>query len=1001
MRMVLTPPPNLARILAQLLFVLFLLTLVASQGVSAQTTCSSDDIDRDNDGLIEICDLEGLNAIRHQPDGTGYKASADATIVTTGCRSGGCDGYELTRSLDFNNDASYRNTANKTTWTTGNGWLPIGTFSAKFNGNGHTIANLMINRSSADNAGLFGDTSGAITNLGVLNVNIIGRSSVGGLAGSNSGTITNSYATGTVKGSSSNDSVGGLVGLNSLRSGTIGNSYAMGKVSGPGANVGGLVGSNLSATIENSYATGTVEGSDSSNNVGGLAGFNTLSATIRYSYATGKVSGSGANVGGLVGSNSSGFTTGMIINSYWLSGSASGGGTNVNADTEKTAIELTSPTAPGTNSGDVYHDWSSDDDWDFGSPLQFPILKASDSDALLPGQGMGLRSLQTSTAGAELRPTFSDAITLYTITPPSANSIDLTLTAYHPSATITLVREGELTNYRVVFAGSGSASVPIDANSVLIITVSEPNLDPISYRVLLTDLPPCTVSLNTPDDNDGVSHAMDIDKDGDGLIEICDLEGLNEMRHQLDGTGYTTTPNATVITTGCPSAGCTGYELARSLDFMADDSYRLTTNRVTWTTGNGWEPIRDLNMSFNATFDGNGHTISNLMIDRSGTSTIGLFRSTARDGEIANLGLLDVNITGQSHVGGLVGINNGAITNSYAIGSVSGSGDNRGGLVGWNLANIRNSYAMVSVSGSGDNRGGLVGWSNPGTITNSYATGTVEGSGNDRGGLVGESLFSIIRNSYATSIVSGSGNDRGGLVGDNNSGIDDSYWQEGSASSGGFGVPAEARKTAEMLKSPIKPGTTPTDVYYNWSTNDWDFGNKNQYPALKYTKDTDTDYLTCSDTSPQTSIDQPRCGTLLPHQGMNIGDSSLRESLRELSIAGVTASFAPPFGISTNNHVVTIRLPAGTTEYGIVLRLRAYNSDARIQVIKDGDSSTDYFAGKMSGQSSSRITVGEGTKLTIRVDKPNTDYTLTFRVQDGPLPGIRVRTKVFLEGPLQ
>ena len=144
--------------------------------MSAQTTCSSTDIDQDDDGLIEICDLEGLDAIRHQPDGTGYKASADATIVTTGCRSGGCDGYELTRSLDFNNDANYRTIANKTTWTTGNGWLPIGTFSAKFNGNGHTIANLMINRSSAGNAGLFGGTSREITNLGVLNVNIIGNS---------------------------------------------------------------------------------------------------------------------------------------------------------------------------------------------------------------------------------------------------------------------------------------------------------------------------------------------------------------------------------------------------------------------------------------------------------------------------------------------------------------------------------------------------------------------------------------------------------------------------------------------------------------------------------------------------------------------------------------------------------------------------------------------------------------------------------------------------------
>ena len=91
-----------------------------------------------------------------------------------------------------------------------------------------------------------------------------------------------------------------------------------------------------------------------------------------------------------------------------------------------------------------------------------------------------------------------------------------------------------------------------------------------------TTLPPCTAALNIPDDNDGVAQAMDIDKDGDGLIEICDLEGLDEIRHRLNGSGYRTTAEATVITTGCPDGGCTGYELTRHLNFMSASSYRLT-----------------------------------------------------------------------------------------------------------------------------------------------------------------------------------------------------------------------------------------------------------------------------------------------------------------------------------------------------------------------------------------------------------------------------------------
>ena len=678
-------------------------------------------------------------------------------------------------------------------------------------------------------------------------------------------------------------------------------------------------------------------------------------------------------------------------------------------NTEKTAIELTSPTAPGTNSGDVYHNWNTTQTtaqtiaWDFGSPLQFPILKASDSDALLPGQGVGLRSIQSSTADAKLSPTFSDAITFYTITPPSASSIDLTLTAYNRFATIRLVREGEATDYFAGRGSRGSASVPIAANSVLIITVSEPNLDPISYRVVLTTMPPCTLSI-PDDDRDGVGQAMDIDKDGDGLIEVCDLEGLDAMRHVLDGSSYQVDATATTSTVGCPSSGCRGYELTRSLDFMDDDSYREATNRVTWTTGNGWEPVGDsLNVPFRATFDGNGHTISNLMINRTGRTHTGLFGYVRfEQSKIANLGLLDVNITGGDRVGGLVGsIFGAAVRNSYVTGSVEG-GNSVGGLVGFtSRGSITNSYAATgSVTGS-TRIGGLVGESLSSTIRSSYATGSVRVTVSSGGGLVGSNIPldsnrpSFIRDSYAAlSSVTG-GTQRGGLVGDNDSMINNSYWLSGSTSSAGEGVAADTAKSSEQLTSGAG------EIYSGWSPDAWDFGTSNQFPALKYTKDTNADYLTCSDTSPQTGTDQPRCGTLLPHQGMNIGDSSLREGLRELSILGVTATFTPSFGISTNNYVVTILLPDGITERGISLRLRAYNPDAEIQIFREGDSATDYFEGRMSGQRSSRIAVSEGTTLTIRVSEPDTDYTLTFDVDVGELPGIRVRAKVFLEGSLQ
>ena len=124
----------------------------------------------------------------------------------------------------------------------------------------------------------------------------------GGLAGISSGTISGSYATGSV---TSDDVVGGLVGAN-LGLGTIRDSYATGSVSG-GNRAGGLVGRNDNGIIRNSYATGSVRGTGTNSDAGGLVGRN--DGVIRDSYATGSVSGgtdANSDAGGLVGLNSFG-----------------------------------------------------------------------------------------------------------------------------------------------------------------------------------------------------------------------------------------------------------------------------------------------------------------------------------------------------------------------------------------------------------------------------------------------------------------------------------------------------------------------------------------------------------------------------------------------------------------------------------------------------------------------------------------------------------------------
>ena len=285
------------------------------------------DYDADDDGLMEISNLEQLDAVRYDLNGDGSPDANDnranfllafpSPASNMGCPAGGCNGYELTRDLDFIDPDSYASELVDRGWSKGEGdegWLPIGInferFGSTFEGNGHTITNLFIYR-DMDYVGLFGDINshGFIRGIGLAEVDIDGRSDTGSLAGGNEGSILDCYATGIVSGDSQ---VGGLVGSNSNLYGTIVDSYSAAKVSGS-VNIGGLAGGNWN-TISGSHATGDVSGDYA---VGGLVGGN--SGPIGTSYATGDVWGT-RSIGGLVGDNNNG---GVIVSSF-ASGYVSG-----------------------------------------------------------------------------------------------------------------------------------------------------------------------------------------------------------------------------------------------------------------------------------------------------------------------------------------------------------------------------------------------------------------------------------------------------------------------------------------------------------------------------------------------------------------------------------------------------------------------------------------------------------------------------------------------------
>ena len=291
----------------------------------------------------QIATLDNLYWIAYQQDNAGTNFSGTYFIQTA------------------NIDAS-----STSTWFSGTGWLPIGNYSSAFpgnyNGQGYTITGLFINRVvSTYMVGLFGYCTGAISNLGLINVNVTGgNTGAGGLAGGAS-SVSKCYSTGTVSGT---QYVGGLVGETTNN---ISQSYSTCTVTAASAG-GGLSGDN-SGTITNCYSLGNI--SSASDN-GGLVGWN--SGTISYCYSTGSVSGRTTN--GLVGSDMPGSYTSNFFDET-TSGQTSGNSTNSNTATpEVTANMQTQSTFTGASPA-----WDFTNTWEI-TGTNYPNLKNNLNSAL-------------------------------------------------------------------------------------------------------------------------------------------------------------------------------------------------------------------------------------------------------------------------------------------------------------------------------------------------------------------------------------------------------------------------------------------------------------------------------------------------------------------------------------------------------------------------------------------------------------------------------------------
>ena len=587
---------------------------------------------------------------------------------------------------------------------------PVGSdFEGVFAGLGNTVANLTINDPTGYRDGLFNSIGLAngggsqaqalVRDIGLTGVNITGGLFVGALTADNNGTIANSFVTGSVTAVGAPPSAGegyfvagGLVGLNTNG---ITQSYSAAAVistAGNPGSLGGLAGQN-NGGILGSYATGALTAGVSVD-AGGLVGDN--QGTLSGTYASGAVTGTTAGpLGGLVGYNDNSigqsYATGAVTATGPL-GAASGVGGLVGQN--------------GTG-GAINQDYATG------------AVGGADQVGGLVGQNVGAITNSHATG-----------------------AISAPLNAYSAGGLVGLNE------------ASGTIGQSYSAS-----TVTSAGYD---VGGLVGD--------NEGSVNQGsASGAINVANNGGSAGGLVGYNGGQVIQSQASGavigpssTGGLVGANWGTINASSASGSVTGAALGYTVDVGGLVGQNASSGSITqsYATGGvsaqsdvgglvGFNNGGSITQSYatgvvtgGVLTDAYGNSfttaqIGGLVGDNAANSRVSLSHATGA-----------VNAANSGDVGGLIGENDGDVTQSYATNVVTGGGA-VGGLVGQNLGAIAESYSNSAVTGTTD-VGGLVGYNAnqiTGTITEAYATGAVTG-GTNVGGLVGANSGGVIASAY-------------------------------------------------------------------------------------------------------------------------------------------------------------------------------------------------------------------------------------------------------------
>ncbi|WP_421852388.1 GLUG motif-containing protein [Marinomonas sp.] len=585
-------------------------------------------------------------------------------------------------------------------WNNGAGFAPITNFSGTLDGDHQEISNLYINRPNTDMVGLFGNINFAtIRNLGVVDSSVTGKQQVGGLAGyARSTSINNVYFTGAVK---AQNTVAGLLGMDDFS--VLDNVYTDAKVTSIGAISGGLIAYATGTTLTDVHALGDVAGT---NLVGGLIGITTGQAKINNAYATGNVSGGDGAVGGLAGR----LIETSISNSY-ASGHVVGIGSRVGG-----LIGEISGTKKIINSF-----------WDIDTTQQTLGVAIGDDSGLIGLSSMEARNQANYTGwdfdnvwyqSGDMRPILrSEAPT------PNADGV-VTISNLHQLALIGTNLNG---NYKLIHDVDAANTKEPSAGSIW----SQSGFVPLG---------------------DKNNHFIGTLNGGDHLVSGLTIN--ESVRENVGLFGYIGT-QGTVRNLGLEDGLIIGGYDSYEVGGLAGGSSGTISN--VYNTGE---------VRARAIMSDTGGLI--------GLLEGGIIESSYFAGKVSAEGR-------RSFVGGLVGQGyDSTITGSYSSGIVEGRAA-VGGLVGISDLIIENSYSnatartyideFVVFAGTAEpnHTGGLVGISAGGEIKHSYASGSISNSDfGGVGGLVGNYMSGTISNSFWNKEVTGQNSSAGS---DNSNGL--------------------------------------------------------------------------------------------------------------------------------------------------------------------------------------------------------------------------------------